>query len=85
MKGAGVLEVHQMTCDPKYTLLLMSLSTDTPINCAKAVIGSSKKLINVGNSVEFCAGPSEVLCITLCCLMMCTDTCIDGMDAEGIQ
>ena len=65
VKGAGVMEVHQMIRDPKYTLLLMSLSTNTLINPARAVIGRSKKreLIHLGNSVEYSASPIEVIFI----------------------
>ena len=57
--------VHQMIRDPNYTLLMMSLSTVTLINPARAVIGSSKKSepIHLGNSVEYSASPSEVIFI----------------------
>ena len=61
VRGVGVVAVERLIEDPKYTLLLTSLSANMLVHPAAAVVGSSNsRLINVGNSVEFSAGPGEV-------------------------
>ena len=61
VRSVGTLTVQQMLQDHTFTLLLMSLSGNTPVYPATAVIGSrSRELVNVGNSVEFCTCPGEV-------------------------
>ena len=51
-----------MLADSKFTVPLVSLATDTMVYPSGAVIGSSRdhELINVGNFVQFSAGPEEV-------------------------
>ena len=61
VRGLGHVRVKKLIEDPKYTLLLTSLSANTPVHSAAAVVGSSNSgMINVWNSVEFSAGPGEV-------------------------
>ena len=65
VKGMGSLTVNEIRQHPTFTLLLMSISTDTPALSASCVIGSkNRELVNVGSSVEFSTGPGEVnLCM----------------------
>ena len=61
VKGMGNLTINEMKQHPTFTLLLMSLSADTPLHSASSVMGfKNRELVNVGSSVEFCTGPGEV-------------------------
>ena len=61
VRGMGSLTLNEIRQHPTFTLLLMSLSADTPAHSASCVIGSkNRELVNVGSSVEFSTGPGEV-------------------------
>ena len=69
VRSVGTLTVQQMLQDRTFTLLLMSLSGNTPVYPATAVIGSkSRELVNMGNNVEVCTSPGEVKCV---CFIFC--------------
>lgn len=62
VRGVGTLTVEQMIQNNTYTLLLMSLPSSTPVHQATSVVDSKNcALVNVGDSVEFSAGPHEVM------------------------
>ena len=53
--------MEQMLQDSTLSLLLISLSEDTYVQQAEAVIGHKNcELVHVGDSVEFSSNPSEV-------------------------